>query len=229
MPWTALVTGCVAGTAALAVVAQVARGDWPFGQGAVRLAFLPAIAALAFVPRARFRPLTQATPVPAWVGPIGHILLAVPILALTCWAQLSIVAHTFRIPGAPLSPHGSLGPPAIYPLIAQVIGWCVVVVGVAACVDRSRYADLGGAIAAPVSLVAIGIAWYLPITSKFLIVPPATARGVTITWYVIAAVAMAATCAALADRWHRYSRKLGWVRFPRGARETLDSSAETLW
>ena len=214
MPWTTLITGCVAGTAVLAIVAQVARSDWPFGQGAVRLAFLPAIAALAYVPRVRFRPLTQATPVPAWVGSVGHILLAVPVLALTCWAQLSILTHTFTIHTTLPSPVGTLGgnhPPAIYPLIAQLIAWCMVVVGVAACVDRSRYADLGGAIAAPVSLVAIGLAWYLPITSRVLELPPATAHGVTIAWYVIAAVALALTCAALADRWHRYTRRLGWL------------------
>lgn len=211
MPWTTLLTGCAAGTAMLAVVAQIARSDWPFGQGAVRLAFVPAIAALAFVPRARFRPLIQATPVPAWVGPVGHILLAVPVLALTCWAQLSIMAHTFTIEAIPRPPGGSLGagqPPAVYPLIAQLTGWCLVAVAVAACVDRSRYADLGGAIAAPISLGAIALAWYVPVTSRILVEPPATAHGVTIAWYAIASAASALTCAAMRDQWHRYSRGL---------------------
>lgn len=226
MPWTTLLTGCVAGTAMLAVVAQVARSDWPFGQGAVRLAFLPAIAALAFVPRARFRPLTQATPVPTWAGPIGHILLAVPVLALTCWAQLSIVAHTFRSQVVlSLNGPGTTHPPAIYPLIAQLTGWCMVAVAVAACVDRSRYADMGGAIAAPVSLVAIALAWYVPITSRVLVLPPATAHGVTIAWYVIAALALAATCAALGDRWHRYFHKLRWLPFAQHGKATSASSA----
>jgi hypothetical protein len=211
MPWTTLLTGCAAGTAMLAVVAQIARSDWPFGQGAVRLAFLPAIAALAFVPRARFRPLTQATPVPAWVGPVGHILLAVPVLALTCWAQLSIVAHTFTIQAMPLPPGGNLGtshPPAVYPLTAQLTGWCMVAVAVAACVDRSRYADLGAAVAAPISLGAIALAWYVPVTSRVLVEPPATAHGVTIAWYAIASAASALTWAAMRDQWHRYSRSL---------------------
>lgn len=210
MPWLTLITGCVAGTAALAVTAQIVRDDWPFGQGAVRLAFLPAIAALAFVPRARFRPLAQATPVPTWVDPIGHILLAVPVLALTCWAQLSILAHTQTIQTIVLTPNSSLGAnaPAIYPLIAQLTGWCMIVVAVAACVDRTRYADLGGAIAAFAGLVAIGLAWYVPITNRVLVLPPASAHGVTIAWYVIAAVALALTCAAMRDPWHRYSRSL---------------------
>jgi hypothetical protein len=211
MPWTALITGCVAGTAVLAIVAEVARSDWPFGQGAVRLAFLPAIAALAYVPRVRFRPLIQVTPVPAWVGPVGHILLAVPVLALTCWAQLNIMAHTFTIRAIPLPPGGNLGAshsPAVYPLIAQLTGWCMVAVAVAACVDRSRYADLGGAVAAPISLGAIALAWYVPITSRVLVEPPATVHGVTIAWYAIASAASALTCAAMRDQWHRYSRSL---------------------
>jgi hypothetical protein len=215
MPWTTLITGCAAGTAVLALVAQVSRSDWPFSQGAVRLAFLPAVAALAFVPRARCTPLTQATPVPGWVGSAGHILLAVPVLSLTCWAQLSILAHTFAIRAIGLAPGGNPGashPPAIYPLIAQLIGWCAVAVTISACVDRSRYADLGGAAAAPASLVAIALAWYVPSTSAVLVQPPASADDVTIAWYLVTAVALALTCAALGDRWRRYSRRRPWLR-----------------
>ena len=167
MPWATLLTGCLAGTVFLAILAHVAGASgWPLDQGSVRLAFLPAIAALAFVPRAPFRPLTQATPVPAWVAPAGHLLLAAPILAVTCWAQLRIMAHT-------VPPHALGHPPAVYPLIAQLTGWCAVTVAAAACVDRSRYADLGGAIAVPVSFAAIALAWYAPVTSE---IPDRTAR-----------------------------------------------------
>jgi hypothetical protein len=130
------------------------------------------------------------------------------------------VAHTLDIPAIQLSPNANPGgnhPAAIYPLIAQLTGWCVVVVGVAACVDRSRYADLGGAIAAPVSLVAIAVAWYLPITSRALELPPATARGVTIAWYVIATAALALTCAALADRWRRFLMRVSRLASGRSA------------
>ena len=65
MPWTTLIFGCLAGTVVLAVVAHSAdTSHWQLSQAGVRYAFLPAIAALAFVPRAAFRPLTQATPGP---------------------------------------------------------------------------------------------------------------------------------------------------------------------
>ncbi len=200
MPWVTLLAGCVAGIVYLAIVAHVAKtSGWLLSQGNVRLAFLPAVAALAFVLRVPFRPLTQAVPVPAWVAPAGHVLLAVPILAATCYAQLRIMTQT--------SPPHTLGhPAAVYPLIAQLTGWCAVTVAAAACVGRSRYADLGGAVAAPVSFAAIAFAWYAPITSRFVVGPPATPHGVTIAWYATAAAASALTIVAMRDQWHRYSR-----------------------
>jgi hypothetical protein len=201
MPWVTLLAGCLAGTVYLAVLAHVAKtSGWLLDQGNVRLAFLPAVAALAFVPRVPFRPLTQTTPVPAWVAPVGHLLLAVPILAVTCWVQLRMIAYTVPLHAIYL--------PAVYPLIAQLTGWCAVTVAAAACTGRSRYADLGGAIVAPVSFAAIALAWYAPITSRFVAEPPATPHGVTITWYAVATVALALTCVAMRDQWHRYSRSL---------------------
>lgn len=198
MPWATLLAGCLAGTGYLVVVAHVAS-PVPLTQGAVRLAFLPAVAALAFVPHLPFRPLTQATPVPSWVAPAGHLLLAVPVLAVTCWAQLRIMTGTI--------PPRALGHvPAVYPLIALLTGWCAVTAAAAAWTGRSRYADLGGAVAAPVSFAAIAFAWYVPVASSFLAEPPATPHGVTIAWYAVATAASALTCVALRDQWHRYAR-----------------------
>jgi hypothetical protein len=202
MPWLTLLTGCVAGTAFLALMAHIAEtSNFRLGQGTVRVAFLPAIGALAFVLRCPFRPLIQATPVPAWVSPAAHVLLAVPILAATCWAQLRIMAHAI--------PRGAIGhPPAVYPLIAQLVGWCAVTVVVAACVDRSRYADLGGAVAAPVSFALIAVAWYAPASARFLVDPPATPRHLTLAWYIVTVAALALTGAALRDQWHRYTPRI---------------------
>ena len=214
MPWATLITGCLAGTVFLAIQAHVARtSGWQLQQGNVRLALLPAVAALGFVPRAALRPLSQTTPVPSWVAPAGHLLLAAPILAVTCWAQLRLMAYAV--------PQHTLGPaPAVYPLIAQFTGWCAVTVAAAACVDRSRYADLGGAVAVPVSFGAIAVAWNVPGSASVLVDPPATAHGVTIAWYAIAAAALALTGAAMRDHWHRYARTAlrGFVpRRPRSA------------
>lgn len=201
MPWATLISGCLVGTVYLAITARLAGTSQPLGQGNLRLAFLPAIAALAFVPRAPFRPLTQTTPVPAWTAPAGYVLLSAPILGLTCWVQLRIIAST-------IPPHVLARPPAVYPLIAQLTGWCAVAVATAASVDRSRYADLGGAVVAPISFAAIALAWYAPIISGFLTEPPATPSGVTITWFAVAATALALACAAMRDQWQRYARSL---------------------
>jgi hypothetical protein len=202
MPWVMLITACLVSLVYLAVLAHFAHGPRPpLGPGAVRLAFLPAVAALAFVPRTPFRPVTQTTPVPAWVAPAGHLLLAAPILTATCWAQLRVTAGT-------VPPHTLGHLPAVYPLIAQLTGWCAVTVGVAAWARRTRYADLSGAIAAPVSLAAVALAWYAPITSRFVAEPAATPHSVTIVWYAVASAALALTGAAMRDRWHRYSRRL---------------------
>ncbi len=206
MSWGALITGCLAGTVILALLAYVAETSrWPLDQGTVRVAFLPAVAALAFVPRAPFRPLSQATPVPAWVAPSGQLLLAAPVLGATGWAQLRVMTHT-------MPPHTV--PAAVYPLIAQLTGWCAVTVAAAACTGRSRNADHGGAHAAPVSLPIIALAWYAPMTHRFLAGPAATAHTVTIAWYAIAAAAAAVTCAAMRDQWHRYSGTLHRLAFP---------------
>lgn len=200
MPWVTLITGCLAGTAFLALLAHVANtSHWALGQGTVHLSFLPAVAALAFVLRAPFRPLSQATPVPAWVMPAGHLLLAVPVLAATCWMQVRIAVLT-------LPPHTLGHAPAVYPLIAQLTGWSAVTVAAAACAGRSRYADLGGAVAGPVGFGIIALAWYLPVPAKFLVEPPATAHGMTIAWYAITSAALTLTCLAMRDQWHRYSR-----------------------
>lgn len=201
MPWIPLITGCLVGTGYLAIMAHVAdSAHWLLGLGNIREAFIPAVGALAFVVRAPFRPLTQVTPVPAWVSSAGHVLLAAPILAATCWVQLRIAAHNTTL---------TLGhPPAIYPLTAQLTGWCAVTVVTAACIDRSRYADLGGAAAVPVSAAAIALAWFVPITHRLLAEPPATPHGLTIAWYVVVTAALVLTSAAMRDSWHRYARRL---------------------
>jgi hypothetical protein len=198
MPWATLLAGCATGTALLALLA--ATSQTPLGQTAVRLTFLPAIAALAFVPQAPLRPLDQTTPLPTWVTPAAQTLLAVPALALTCWVQLLIMAHTYPSPGR----HHLA---AIYPLIAQLTGWSALAVAIGACCDRSRYTDLGGAIAAPLTLAAIAIAWFTPGIKDLFATHPATPRNATIAWYSITAISLAITAAAMSDTWHRYTRK----------------------
>jgi len=203
MPWVTLVGGCLLGTAVLALMAHNARtSQAPLDHTAVRVAFLPAVAAVAFVLNAPFRPLTQTTPVPAWVTPAGYLLLAAPVLAATCWGQLRLMDYSMTAASA-------AHPAAVYPLIAVLTGWCAVTVMIAACTQRSRYANLGGAVAAPVSFAVIALSWFLPATGTWLNeppAPPATMHGVTITWYAITGAALIVTGVAMRDQWYRYAR-----------------------
>ena len=203
MPWVTLITGCLASLAIFTILVRVAAHDhaafW-LDQGTVRLSLLPAAAALAFVPYIPFRPLTLATPVPAWLTPAGHLLLAAPFLALTFWAQLRIMAPAIP-PHAPRDPQEPL-----YALIAQLIGWSAIVAAAAAGTARTRFADLGGAIAASSSFAGIALAWYTPLSAKLLVKPPASPHSVTIGWYAITAAALILTFATMRDHWHRYTR-----------------------
>jgi hypothetical protein len=198
MSWAPLLGGCLAGLAVLALLAYVAdRSRSPLDQAQVRLTFVPALAGLAFVARTPVRPLAVAAPVPAWVTPAIQLLLAGPVLAGTVAIQLGLMAHT--------SPRGTT-PPAIYPLLAQLTGWAALVVTSAAVCDRSRYADLGGAVAGPAGLAVIAAGWFTPGLTRLLVPPAATGRAAAVAWYLITAAGLALTGAALRDPWHRYPR-----------------------
>lgn len=199
MPWAALFSGCLTGTGILGFMAFVAdRSHSPLNPAAVRLAFLPVLAGLAFVPRATFRPLTQATPVPAWLSTAGQTLFAVPVLAVTGWVQLRLVEHTIAGPV-----------PAIYPLVAQLVGWSALTLAAATCCDRSRYAELGGAVAAPISFAIIAACWYTPAIHRFLVAPPAKPHASTAAWGAISLASLVVIGAAMRDLWHRYQTDLG--------------------
>jgi hypothetical protein len=199
-PWATLFAGCASGTLVLAVLAHFA-GRSPLDQSTVRVTFLPAVAALAFVPHTHFRPVTQATPVPTWIAVAGQTLLALPVLTVTCWAQLQLMAST--------KPAGAIGsPPAVYPLLAQLTGWSLLTLAIAACCERTRYAALSGAIAVPVSATLIAGAEFTPVLQRHLLTPPATPHAATIAWCAVAAVALALTGVASRDQWHRYARKI---------------------
>jgi hypothetical protein len=64
-PWATLITGCLAGTGVLAIMAYLAGPSrQALSQDVIRVTFLPAIAAVAFVPRDPFRPVAQAAALP---------------------------------------------------------------------------------------------------------------------------------------------------------------------
>lgn len=203
-PWATLVSGCAAGTLLLDLIAHLMHASHgTVDQNTLRLTFLTAVAALAFVPKAPSKPVSQAVPVPGWIGPAGQILLSLPVIAATAWVQLRIIGV-----GLPQGPRST----AIYPLLAQIVAWCAVATAMATSVDRSRYADLGGALATPLAFAAVAIAWYVPVLKAHLVAPPASQGSSAIGWYVIGAVSLAVSWLALRDQWYRYTKHLAWTR-----------------
>jgi hypothetical protein len=200
MPWATLLAGCVSGTAAMVLLTRFAA-QTPLDQGTVRITFLPAVAALAFVPHAHFRPLVEATPVPLWIASVGQTLLALPVLAVTCWVQLQLMAST-----EPSADAGHL--PAVYPLLAQLTAWSVLTVAIATCCERTRYAALSGAIAVPVSFTLIAAASFAPALERNLLTPPAAPHAATVAWYAITAAALVLAIVAVRDHWRRYTRRI---------------------
>ena len=191
-PWATLFAGCASGTLILALLAHFA-GRSPLDQSTVRVTFLPAVAALAFVPHIHFRPIIQAAPTPTWIAPVGQTLFALPVLAATCWVQLRLMAGTL--------PAGLAGPvPAVYPLLAQLTGWSVLTGAIAVCCERTRYASLSGAVAVPVSAVLIAAVEFIPALNRYLLTPPSAPHAATIAWYAIAAAALALAGVAVRDR-----------------------------
>jgi hypothetical protein len=199
--WVTLIAGCASGTIVLALLAHVAHHS-PISQGTVRVTFLPAVAALAFAPHGHFRPVVDTTPVPTWIAPAGHVLLALPLLALTCWVQLRLMNSTY--------PAGSAGHlPAVYPLVAQLAGWSALTMAIAACAERTRYAALSGAIAVPIGFALIALTTFTTALERHLLVPPASPHAATIAWLSIAAAAVILTSLSMRDHWRRYTRRLG--------------------
>jgi hypothetical protein len=197
-PWGLLLAGCAGGTLVLAVLAYFADHS-PLDQSSVRITFLPAVAAFAFVPRTHSRPVVGIAPLPVWITAIGQMLLALPLLAVTCWAQLQLMTGTV--------PAGAIGnPPPLYPLLAQLTAWSLLAAAIAACCERTRYAALSGAIAVPVSAALIAAAEFTPATERYLLTPPAPPLGAAIIWYAITFAALALTGVAVRDQWHRYTR-----------------------
>jgi hypothetical protein len=199
-PWPALLAGCASGTLVLAVLAHFA-GDSPLDQSTVRITLLPAVAALCFTPHTHSRHIVQTAPLPAWITTAGQTLLALPLLAATCWGQLHLMAET--VPAGE-----TVHLPAIYPLIAQFTAWSLFAAAIAGCYERTRHASLSGAIAVPVSTALIAVAEFTPALQRRLLTPPATPQAAAIAWYTLAAAALSLAGIAIRDQWHRYTHRL---------------------
>jgi hypothetical protein len=201
MPWGVLLAGCVSSVGVALILEETSRP--PLDANQVRLTWLPAVAALCFAPHVYFRPVIQTVPVPARLAATEHTLLSAPLVVATCATDLQVT--TTRDTGLAHTP-------ALYPLIAQFTGWAAVAVLSATWCDRTRFASLNGALAAPITIALITLTWTEPHLQHVLSTPTARPRTATAAWYTIAAIAAVGSWAASRDSWHRYAHLVTRVK-----------------
>jgi hypothetical protein len=214
MPWVPLLAGCCAGTGLTAALALLAGSlQQPLALGIfIRAAFVPVLAAAAFLPADPVRQLTGALPARAWLTPAMRLALALPVLAGTCWAELRLAGLAFaadlRVAGVHPQPLPAAG------LAAELAGCCAIALAVAALVARGRWHDLGGALAAPAAVAVLAALALLPVhllpagmvglTRHQQHAWAGAARG----WLAVTVIAFAVACWAARDPWRR------WRLFP---------------
>ena len=154
MPWGTLLGGCAIGLAASAVAYRFAGpAPDPAGVTAVlRAAFVPLALVAAFLAADPHRALVAALPAPAWLTAATHTALALPVLAGTAALQLRLAAAELAIGQRYTSVPAHLPWPA---LLAELGAATAIALATASVVARTRWHELGGAIAAPVSLALI--------------------------------------------------------------------------
>jgi hypothetical protein len=171
MPWGTLLGGCAIGLA-ISVVGYRFAGAASDSAGVtavVRAAFVPLVLVAAFLAADPHRPLVAALPAPAWLTAATHTALALPVLAGTAALQLRLAAAELaagqRYTGVP----GHL--PRLM-LSAELAAAAAIALAAAGVVARTRWRELGGAIAAPASLAVIAAtqATWADVTWRILLV-----------------------------------------------------------
>jgi hypothetical protein len=184
MPWGTLLGGCVIGLAASAAGYRLAgpASDSAGVTAVVRAAFVPLVVVAAFLAADPHRPLVAALPAPAWLTPATHTALALPVLTGTAALQLRLAAAELA------AGQRYTGVPAQLPrlmLSAELAAAAAIALAAASVVARTRWHELGGAIAAPVSLA---------------IIAATQATWADVTWRILLVGALAVATAAWAQR-----------------------------
>ena len=209
LPWGTLLAGCLTGigvTAALRIFAGPTETPVDLG-GGVRASFVPVMAGLAFLLHDPNRQLTGALPAPAWLTPAIRVALAVPVLALTGAIQLDLGARALAV-----DLHTTGQPAAELPWVAlttELAAWCALALALAAGLDRTRWRELAGVVAAVGALAVAGALALLPLhmlPAAITEMTRAQARQWTAAWRLWAAAGGAAALTAAwaaGDPWRR--------------------------
>jgi hypothetical protein len=210
LPWGPLVAGCAVGLGVSLAAYQFAQ---PFQQVAglsltVRAAFVPVVAAVAFLASGPHRNLTAALPAPAWLTMAAHLVIALPVLALTAWTQLEFAAASLRTDLRFQNMADVHLPWSSF--CAELTAWSAVAVAAAALVARTRWNDLGGAMSAPVALAFIALLARTPLhlfpTAFTGLTPPEHSAWLQAQWrwWALALMAALMACWASRDPWLRF-------------------------
>jgi hypothetical protein len=207
VPWLPLLAGCCLGSGLSLAMAATAREQDPrLVLTVVRVALVPVLAGLAFLLDDRHWQLAGSLPVPGWLSSAGRVLLAAPVVALTCWLQLDLGDRALARTLAGSGQHAVI--PALQVSVEFAAG-CAITLAAAAVVQRSRWHDLGGAAAVPLALAAAaGLAaspWHLLPTAfpgRTGPLPPGWTRPTLLTALVVVLAAIVAAWSSR-DRWRR--------------------------
>jgi hypothetical protein len=172
----------------------------------IRAAFVPVAAGAAFLAANPHRNLTTSLPAPTWVTTAAHLVMALPLISLTGFIQLQLAAAELRGGG-----RAAGGTPALpwAALATELVAWLAFSLAVAALVARTRWNDLGGALAAPAALGCIALLAVSPLRLF-----PAAFTGLTPAqhsawlhaewaWWALGQAAALTACWASRDPWHR--------------------------
>jgi len=208
-PWGPLLAGCLAGigvTLALRIFAGQSESAAALGVG-VRASFLPLTAGVAFLLHDPARQLTGALPARAWLTPAMRAGLALLVLCGSCTLQFAVAAGALavdlRAAGQP-----SAGLPWLA-LAGELAAWCAVALALAAGLERTRWQNLAGVIAAMGAMAMVGALARAPFhlfSATIADMTRAQQQQWTLAWQLWVAAGIAAGCAAawaVGDPWRR--------------------------
>ena len=222
IPWGPVTAGGLAGigvSVLLRVFAGPAESLAVLTAG-VRVAFVPLVCAVAFVPPDAQRLLLSALPGrTAWRMTALRLTLVLPVLTATAAVELALAGRALTIDAG--LPPTAAPPPLPWPTLAwsalpwpalagELAAWCLLAIALAAGLLRTRWHDVAGLAAAASAPGLAGLAglWPLRLLPAVSLAATGSAhRHWAVAWAVWAATGVAAAAVAswaAGDSWRRW-------------------------
>lgn len=193
VPWAVLIAACATGLAISLVSSQFLNPLRSTGGVLLvsHLSAVPLAAAIAFLAWLPDRSLTATLPAPCWLSHAFRVACALPVIGLTAFIQYELARRELAVGSAAAQP-GRVSWPT---QLAEFCAWLAVATAAAAAVDRTRWRELGGAVAAPITLALIGL----------LVAVPSYSAG---DWWATALAAGLVAAGESRDPWRRVHGKI---------------------